>query len=1030
MPALTTPAAPVDLKQANSNKDAGVTSYFQSKIEAAELLINAKTQNLRRLEAQRNALNARVRLLREELQLLQESGSYVGEVVKVMGKKKVLVKIQPEGKYVVDFAQNIDLASLTPNLRVALRSDSYQLHSILPTKQDPLVALMMVEKVPDSTYEMVGGLDQQIKEIKEVIELPVKHPELFDALGIAQPKGVLLYGPPGTGKTLLARAVAHHTDCKFIRVSGSELVQKYIGEGSRMVRELFVMAREHAPSIIFMDEIDSIGSSRGESGSGGGDSEVQRTMLELLNQLDGFEATKNIKVIMATNRIDILDSALLRPGRIDRKIEFPPPGPEARVAILRIHSRKMSLQRGINLRALAEKMGNCSGAEVRGICTEAGMYALRERRQHVTQEDFEMSIAKVLRKAGDSNMSSNKTLTRDIGPLGSQLAGGPSDIGRGMLADDSGARMHRSGHSAAASAAPVRRPAAVNVDARLPNEHMTKAENGIVVVPAPHEGGHGGVTDSEQALGCLSDDEYRRLMPQWRYKVRKQLVKVLHHEMNTLEWIQTFRTPFLDDYFLKSSLLGTHTFFMIGLPLPCWFGRPDISREMLIVLACGGYVTSVLKDLFCVPRPYSPPMVRLSVGTHALEYGFPSTHSCTTVSMALFLGTALSRTYPDALLTNQIAHIALGFITMSVIVGRVYAGMHSITDCVVGFVTGSLVWLVWWTLEDFYNWYTLSEGWLLTCTSVPLVLFLVFVHPAPAEDCPCFEDAVAFLSATLGTMLGRNWYQKHVKHITYGATLSSPLRSTIWLAAIVLKLVLGIASIFVWRIVAKAVCHAILPKLFRFFRFFLLPRRFYLQATEYDGYDKADSLHPVPSILDLPSLPELKSPGIDDPRHVQLALSSSTAVENHLSAVYQVKKPSGLRHGVRKRSGTNGSVIDLEESDESDEATDMLAKDRVKFAVLHRDKDVANEYVSDAKRQQQQQQPAPNAAAVATTEWSNSTAKQSRKRGASVGSQDGDTVRKDADVLTKVIVYAGIGWLTTIYIPLAFEKVGLSIQVD
>lgn len=257
---------------------------------------------------------------------------------------------------VVDFDSEIDIAELTPSQRVALRSDTYTIHKILPNKVDPLVSLMMVEKVPDSTYEMVGGLDKQIKEIKEVIELPVKHPELFEALGIAQPKGVLLYGPPGTGKTLLARAVAHHTDCKFIRVSGSELVQKYIGEGSRMVRELFVMARDHAPSIIFMDEIDSIGSSRGESGSGGGDSEVQRTMLELLNQLDGFEATKNIKVIMATNRIgelvwgnvaagltrriDILDSALLRPGRIDRKIEFPPPGPEARVSILRIHSRK------------------------------------------------------------------------------------------------------------------------------------------------------------------------------------------------------------------------------------------------------------------------------------------------------------------------------------------------------------------------------------------------------------------------------------------------------------------------------------------------------------------------------------------------------------------------------------------------------------------------------------------------------------------------------------------------------------------
>ena len=262
-----------------------------------------------------------MRLLKEELQLLHEPGSYVGEVVKIMGKNKVLVKVQPEGKYsafhafffmqtmlttdrqVVDIAGDIDIATLKPTLRVALRSDSYTLHKILPNKVDPLVSLMMVEKVPDSTYEMVGGLDKQIKEIKEVIELPVKHPELFEALGIAQPKGVLLYGPPGTGKTLLARAVAHHTDCKFIRVSGSELVQKYIGEGSRMVRELFVMAREHAPSIIFMDEIDSIGSSRGESGSGGGDSEVQRTMLELLNQLDGFESTKNIKVIMATNRI-------------------------------------------------------------------------------------------------------------------------------------------------------------------------------------------------------------------------------------------------------------------------------------------------------------------------------------------------------------------------------------------------------------------------------------------------------------------------------------------------------------------------------------------------------------------------------------------------------------------------------------------------------------------------------------------------------------------------------------------------------
>ncbi|KAK6127950.1 hypothetical protein DH2020_038300 [Rehmannia glutinosa] len=431
----------------------GLRQYYQQRIQDMQLLVRQKVHDLQRLEAQRNDLNARVRSLKEELQLLQEPGSYVGEVVKVMGKSKVLVKVHPEGKYVVDIDKSIDITKITPSTRVALRNDSYVLHLILPSKVDPLVNLMKVEKVPDSTYDMIGGLDQQIKEIKEhtsellieklrlsiltycmswardgviseqdltgtradmcecqgvagqegphyrrVIELPIKHPELFESLGIAQPKGVLLYGPPGTGKTLLARAVAHHTDCTFIRVSGSELVQKYIGEGSRM----------HAPSIIFMDEIDSIGSARMESGSGNGDSEVQRTMLELLNQLDGFEASNKIKVLMATNRIDILDQALLRPGRIDRKIEFPNPNEDSRFDILKIHSRKMNLMRGIDLKKIAEKMGGASGAELKAVCTEAGMFALRERRVHVTQEDFEMAVAKVMKKETEKNMSLRK----------------------------------------------------------------------------------------------------------------------------------------------------------------------------------------------------------------------------------------------------------------------------------------------------------------------------------------------------------------------------------------------------------------------------------------------------------------------------------------------------------------------------------------------------------------------------------------------------------------------------------------------
>eukprot|EP00607_Mallomonas_marina_P001959 CAMPEP_0182427296 /NCGR_PEP_ID=MMETSP1167-20130531/16853_1 /TAXON_ID=2988 /ORGANISM="Mallomonas Sp, Strain CCMP3275" /LENGTH=395 /DNA_ID=CAMNT_0024609427 /DNA_START=168 /DNA_END=1355 /DNA_ORIENTATION=+ len=387
-----------------TGQDVGLRRFYIGKIEELQILIRDKTQNLERLKAQRNELNTKVRLMREELTQLHEPGSYVGEVVKAMGKQKVLIKVNPDGKYVVDLDKDIDINKCTPNTRVALRSDSYTLHKILPTKVDPLVSLMKVEKVPDSTYDMVGGLTKQILEIKEVIELPIKHPELFDALGVAQPKGVLLYGPPGTGKTLLARAVAHHTDCTFIRVSGSELVQKYIGEGSRMVRELFVMAREAAPTIIFMDEIDSIGSSRVE-GSQGGDSEVQRTMLELLAQLDGFEATQNIKVIMATNRIDILDSALLRPGRIDRKIEFPNPTTASRADIISIHSRRMNLLRGIDLTKIAEKMPNASGAECKAVCTEAGMFALRERRIHVTQEDFEMAVSKVMKKDSDQNMS-------------------------------------------------------------------------------------------------------------------------------------------------------------------------------------------------------------------------------------------------------------------------------------------------------------------------------------------------------------------------------------------------------------------------------------------------------------------------------------------------------------------------------------------------------------------------------------------------------------------------------------------------
>lgn len=383
--------------------------FYRTRQEILDTEIRRRENQIKSMEQQRSSLNQQVREIREEISIAQEASSSVGTVVSKMGRRKCLVKTQPDGKYSVNVEDQVDYDALKPSTRVALRSDTYDIHRILPTSVDPLVSLMMVEKVPDSTYSMIGGLDDQIKEIREVIEIPIKHPELFENLGIAQPKGVLLYGPPGTGKTLLARAVAHHTQCKFIRVSGSELVQKYIGEGSRLVRELFIMAREHAPSIIFMDEIDSIGSTRSDVGKGS-DSEVQRTMLELLNQLDGFEACNKIKVIMATNRIDILDPALLRPGRIDRKIEFPAPKASARLEILRIHSRKMNLTKGIDLGSISDKLVGSSGAEVKAICTEAGMFALRERRVHVTQEDFEMAVSKVMKKSIGTDASMRKLL--------------------------------------------------------------------------------------------------------------------------------------------------------------------------------------------------------------------------------------------------------------------------------------------------------------------------------------------------------------------------------------------------------------------------------------------------------------------------------------------------------------------------------------------------------------------------------------------------------------------------------------------
>ena len=260
-----------------------------------------------------------------------------------------------------------------------------------------------MEKAPTESYADIGGLEDQIQEIKESVELPLTHPELYEDIGIKPPKGVILYGEPGTGKTLLAKAVANSTSATFLRVVGSELIQKYLGDGPKLVRELFRVADELAPSIVFIDEIDAVGTKRYDSTSGG-EREIQRTMLELLNQMDGFDARSDVKVIMATNRIETLDPALLRPGRIDRKIEFPLPDAKTKRRIFTIHTSRMSLADDVVLEEFVMSKNELSGADIKAMCTEAGLLALRERRMRITHADFKKALDKLMYRKKDGAM--------------------------------------------------------------------------------------------------------------------------------------------------------------------------------------------------------------------------------------------------------------------------------------------------------------------------------------------------------------------------------------------------------------------------------------------------------------------------------------------------------------------------------------------------------------------------------------------------------------------------------------------------
>jgi proteasome regulatory subunit len=322
------------------------------------------------------------------------------------GTGKVIVKSSTGPSFVVNASRKVKNENLTPGMRVALNQRTFAIMEVLPMKLDPFVKGMeVIDSIPDISYEDVGGLEDQLQEVRETVELPLKRPDLFKKVGIEPPKGVLLYGPPGTGKTLVAKAVAHETEATFIRIIGSELVQKFIGEGARLVREIFNLAKEKAPTILFIDELDAIGSQRLKIATSG-DREVQRTLMQLLSELDGFELRGDVKIIGATNRVDILDPALLRPGRFDRMIDFPMPDIVARKAIFQIHTRPLNISEDLNINKLVDLTEGCTGADIKAICTEAGMFAIRKESESINEQNFIDAVDKVVSKIREKECES------------------------------------------------------------------------------------------------------------------------------------------------------------------------------------------------------------------------------------------------------------------------------------------------------------------------------------------------------------------------------------------------------------------------------------------------------------------------------------------------------------------------------------------------------------------------------------------------------------------------------------------------
>jgi proteasome regulatory subunit len=337
-------------------------------------------------------------LARDNAQLKRENNQlkrmplFVAVVVDILGKGEVYLRQQGNNQEYITHVSDELFCQLKPGTKVAV-NNALSIVRIVGNIFDSRVRVMELEESPDMTFSHVGGLEKEIEEVREAVEYPLTKPEIFARVGVEPPKGILLYGPPGTGKTLIAKAVAHEAKATFIRMSGSELVHKYIGEGAQLVRELFSLAREKAPTIVFIDEIDAVGSTRTNDGTSGS-AEVQRTLMQLLAEMDGFDNRGDIRIMAATNRVDMLDPALLRPGRFDRVIAIPLPDKAGRRAILAIHSKKMTLV-DVDLDRIVEMTENATGADLQAVCREAGMMAVRKEAAGVSQDDFEKAVRKV-----------------------------------------------------------------------------------------------------------------------------------------------------------------------------------------------------------------------------------------------------------------------------------------------------------------------------------------------------------------------------------------------------------------------------------------------------------------------------------------------------------------------------------------------------------------------------------------------------------------------------------------------------------